>query len=96
MGVDSILRRSNYKSMADQNLVNEKKALLDEAKAIETNANAELKAIQERAEIVSANAEIQAIQTKAQEELLPKSERIKAINNELLAEIDREAGIVND
>jgi hypothetical protein len=82
--------------MADQNLVNEKKALLDEAKAIETNANAELKAIQERQEIVSANAEIQAIQAKAQEELLPKSERIKAINDLLLAEIDKEAGITNE
>ena len=82
--------------MADQNLVNEKKSLLEEAKAIETNANAEIKAIQERPEIVSANEEIQAIQTKAQEELEPKSERIKLINTELLAEIDKEAGIVND
>ena len=82
--------------MAAQNLVNEKKALLDEAKAIETNANAELKAIQEREEIVSANAEIQAIQTKAQEEILPKSERINEINDLLLAEIDREAGITNE
>lgn len=82
--------------MADQNLVNEKKALLDEAKAIETNANAEIKAIQERPEIVSANEEIQAIQAKAQEELLPKSERIKTINTELLAEIDKEAGITNE
>ena len=34
--------------MADQNLVNEKKSLLEEAKAIETNANAEIKAIQEK------------------------------------------------
>jgi hypothetical protein len=82
--------------MADQNLVNEKKSLLDEAKAIEATANAEIKAIQERPEIVSANAEIQAIQAKAQEELLPKSERIKTINTELLAEIDKEAGITND
>lgn len=79
--------------MADQNLLNEKKSLLDEAKAIETNANAEIKAIQERQEIVSANAEIQAIQTKAQEELKPKSERLLEINNSLIAEIDKEAGI---
>jgi len=79
--------------MADQNLLNEKKSLLDEAKAIETNANAEIKAIQERQEIVSANAEIQAIQTKAQEELKPKSERLLEINNLLIAEIDKEAGI---
>ena len=98
--------------MSDQNLVNEKKSLLDEVKVIQDNAkaqikeiqereeivraNAEIKAIQERQEIVSANAEIQAIQAKAQEELLPKSERIKTINTELLAEIDKEAGIVND
>ena len=79
--------------MADQNLLNEKKSLLDEAKAIETNANAEIKAIQERQEIVSANAEIQAIQAKAQEELKPKSERLLEINNSLIAEIDKEAGI---
>jgi len=79
--------------MADQNLVNEKKSLLEEAKAIEANANAEIKAIQERQEIVSANAEIQAIQTKAQEELKPKSERLLQINNSLIAEIDKEAGI---
>jgi len=67
--------------MTDRNqLANEKKALLDEAKAIETNAN----------------AQIEAIQKEAQEQLKPKSERIIAINTELLAEIDREAGIVND
>jgi hypothetical protein len=67
--------------MADRNqLANEKKALLDEAKTIEANAN----------------AQIEAIQREAQEQLKPKSERIIAINTELLAEIDREAGIVND
>tara|TARA_Y100001963_G_scaffold158584_1_gene258744 strand:+ start:2229 stop:2432 length:204 start_codon:yes stop_codon:yes gene_type:complete len=67
--------------MADRNqLANEKKALLDEAKTIETNAN----------------AQIEAIQKEAQEQLKPKSERIVAINNELLASIDEEAGIVND
>ena len=67
--------------MADRNqLANEKKALLDEAKAIETNAN----------------AQIEAIQKEAQEQLKPKSERIVAINQELLASIDEEAGIVND
>ena len=83
--------------MTDRNqLANEKKALLDEAKAIETNANAEIKAIQERPEIVSANEEIKALDKKAQEELKPKGERIKAINDLLLAEIDKEAGIVND
>ena len=82
--------------MADQNLVNEKKALLDEAKAIETNAKSEIKAIQEREEVVRANAEVKAIETKAQGELKPKGERIMAINDLLLAEIDKEAGIVND
>ena len=67
--------------MTDRNqLANEKKALLDEAKAIETNAN----------------AQIEAIQREAQEQLKPKSERIVAINGELLASIDEEAGIVND
>jgi len=67
--------------MTDRNqLANEKKALLDEAKAIETNAN----------------AQIEAIQKEAQEQLKPKSERIVAINQELLASIDEEAGIVND
>ena len=67
--------------MADRNqLANEKKALLDEAKVIETNAN----------------AQIEAIQREAQEQLKPKSERIVAINGELLASIDEEAGIVND
>ena len=67
--------------MADRNqLANEKKALLDEAKTIETNAN----------------AQIEAIQKDAQEQLKPKSERIIAINGELLASIDEEAGIVND
>ena len=67
--------------MADRNqLANEKKALLDEAKTIETNAN----------------AQIEAIQKDAQEQLKPKSERIVAINQELLASIDEEAGIVND
>ena len=67
--------------MADRNqLANEKKALLDEAKTIETNAN----------------AQIEAIQREAQEQLKPKSERIVAINGELLASIDEEAGIVND
>ena len=67
--------------MADRNqLANEKKALLDEAKVIETNAN----------------AQIEAIQKEAQEQLKPKSERIVAINQELLASIDEEAGIVND
>jgi|TARA_Y100001968_G_C19087474_1_gene586027 ribosomal protein S25 len=67
--------------MADRNqLANEKKALLDEAKTIETNAN----------------AQIEAIQKEAQEQLKPKSERIVAINQELLASIDEEAGIVND
>ena len=66
--------------MADRNqLANEKKALLDEAKTIETNAN----------------AQIEAIQKEAQEQLKPKSERIVAINQELLASIDEEAGIVN-
>ena len=83
--------------MADRNqLANEKKALLDEAKVIETNANAQIKVIQEREEIVSANAEIQAIQKEAQEQLKPKHERIIAINDELLKSIDEEAGIVND
>ena len=67
--------------MADRNqLAQEKKALLDEAKTIETNAN----------------AQIEAIQREAQEQLKPKSERIIAINGELLASIDEEAGIVND
>ena len=67
--------------MADRHqLANEKKALLDEAKTIETNAN----------------AQIEAIQKEAQEQLKPKSERIVAINQELLASIDEEAGIVND
>ena len=67
--------------MSDRNqLANEKKALLDEAKTIETNAN----------------AQIEAIQKEAQEQLKPKSERIVAINQELLASIDEEAGIVND
>ena len=67
--------------MADRNqLANEKKALLDEAKTIESNAN----------------AQIEAIQKEAEEQLKPKSERIVAINNELLASIDEEAGIVND
>ena len=67
--------------MAARNqLANEKKALLDEAKTIETNAN----------------AQIEAIQKEAQEQLKPKSERIVAINQELLASIDEEAGIVND
>ena len=67
--------------MADRNqLAQEKKALLDEAKTIETNAN----------------AQIEAIQKDAQEQLKPKSERIVAINQELLASIDEEAGIVND
>tara|TARA_Y100001938_G_scaffold130267_1_gene186075 strand:- start:38 stop:241 length:204 start_codon:yes stop_codon:yes gene_type:complete len=67
--------------MADRNqLAQEKKALLDEAKTIETNAN----------------AQIEAIQREAQEQLKPKSERIVAINGELLASIDEEAGIVND
>ena len=67
--------------MADRNqLAQEKKALLDEAKTIETNAN----------------AQIEAIQKEAQEQLKPKSERIVAINQELLASIDEEAGIVND
>ena len=67
--------------MADRNqLANEKKALLDEAKTIETNAN----------------AQIEEIQKEAQEQLKPKSERIVAINQELLASIDEEAGIVND
>ena len=67
--------------MSDRNqLANEKKALLDEAKVIETNAN----------------AQIEEIQKEAQEQLKPKSERIVAINNELLTSIDEEAGIVND
>tara|TARA_R100001443_G_scaffold62188_1_gene72134 strand:- start:36 stop:239 length:204 start_codon:yes stop_codon:yes gene_type:complete len=67
--------------MADRNqLANEKKALLDEAKTIETNAN----------------AQIEAIQKEAQEQLKPKSERIVAINQELLASIDEEAGIVKE
>ena len=67
--------------MSDRNqLANEKKALLDEAKAIETNAN----------------AQIEAIQKEAQEQLKPKSERIIAINNELLTSIDEEAGITNE
>jgi len=79
--------------MPDPNLVNEKKALLDEAKAIQDNAKLEIKAIQERQEIVSANAEVKAIETKAQEELNPKNQRIIEINNLLIAEIDNEAGI---
>ena len=82
--------------MPDLNLVNEKKALLDEAKAIQDNLKAEIKAIQERPEIVNANEEIKALDKKAQEELKPKGERIMAINDLLLAEIDKEAGIVND
>ena len=82
--------------MPDTNLVNEKKALLDEAKAIQDNLKAEIKAIQERSEIVSANEEIKALEKKAQEELKPKGERIMVINDLLLAEIDKEAGIVND
>ena len=82
--------------MPDTNLVNEKKALLDEAKAIQDNLKAEIKAIQERQEIVNANEEIKALDKKAQEELKPKGERIMAINDLLLAEIDKEAGIVND
>ena len=82
--------------MPDTNLVNEKKALLDEAKAIQDNLKAEIKAIQERQEIVNANEEIKALDKKAQEELKPKGERIMAINDLLLAQIDKEAGIVND
>ena len=82
--------------MADLNLVNEKKGLLDEAKVIQDNLKAEIKAIQERPEIVSANSEIQALEKKAQEDLKPKSERIIAINDLLLAEIDKEAGITNE
>ena len=54
--------------MSDQNLVNEKKSLLDEVKVIQDNA-------------------------KAQEELKPKGERLLEINNSLIAEIDKEAGI---
>tara|TARA_R100001463_G_C3373821_1_gene204728 strand:- start:92 stop:340 length:249 start_codon:yes stop_codon:yes gene_type:complete len=79
--------------MADQNLVNEKKTLLDEVKVIQDNAKAEIKAIQEREEIVRANSEIKTIESKAQEELKPKSERLLEINNSLIAEIDKEAGI---
>ena len=56
----------------------------------------EIKAIQERPEIVNANSEIQALEKKAQEDLNPKSERIIAINDLLLAEIDKEAGITNE
>ena len=82
--------------MPDTNLVNEKKALLDEAKAIQDNLKAEIKAIQERSEIVSANEEIKALEKKAQEELKPKGERIMVINDLLLAEIDKEAGITNE
>ena len=82
--------------MPDTNLVNEKKALLDEAKAIQDNLKAEIKAIQERQEIVSANEEIKALEKKAQEDLKPKGERIMAINDLLLAEIDKEAGITNE
>ena len=79
--------------MSDQNLVNEKKSLLDEVKVIQDNAKAQIKEIQEREEIVRANAEIKAIDTKAQEELKPKGERLLEINNSLIAEIDKEAGI---
>ena len=79
--------------MADQNLVNEKKSLLDEVKVIQDNAKTQIKEIQERPEIVNANTEIKAIETKAQEELKPKSERLLEINNSLIAEIDKEAGI---
>ena len=79
--------------MSDQNLVNEKKSLLDEVKVIQDNAKAQIKEIQEREEIVRANSEIKAIDTKAQEELKPKGERLLEINNSLIAEIDKEAGI---
>ena len=83
--------------MADRNqLANEKKALLDEAKVIETNANAQIEAVQKAEAVVAANAQIQAIQKEAQEQLKPKSERITAINNELLTSIDEEAGITNE
>ena len=58
--------------MADQNLVNEKKALLDEAKAIQDNLKAEIKAIQERQEIVNANEEIKSLDKKHSYELLEK------------------------
>ena len=82
--------------MSDQNLVNEKKSLLDEVKVIQDNAKAQIKEIQEREEIVRANAEIKAIDTKAQEELKPKGERLLEINNSLIAEIDKEAGITSE
>ena len=83
--------------MSDRNqLANEKKALLDEAKVIETNANVQIEAVQKSDAVVTATAQIQAIQKEAQEQLKPKSERITAINNELLTSIDEEAGIVND
>ena len=81
MGVDSILRRSNHKTMADRNqLANEKKGLVEEATVIENNAT----------------SQIEAIQKEAQEQLKPKHERIIAINDELLKSIDEEAGITNE
>ena len=83
--------------MSDRNqLANEKKALLDEAKVIETNANAQIEAVQKSEAVVAATAQIQAIQKEAQEQLKPKSEMIIEINDLLLAEIDREAGITNE
>ena len=83
--------------MSDRNqLANEKKALLDEAKVIETNANAQIEAVQKSEAVVAATALIQAIKKEEQEQLKPKSESITAINNELLTSIDEEAGIVND
>ena len=67
--------------MVDRNqLANEKKTLLDEVKEIEKNAN----------------AQIEAIQKEAQAQLKPKSERIIAINGELLTSIDEEAGITKE
>ena len=79
-------------------LAQEKKALLEEVRTIETNANAQIEAIQREAqeEIKPQKEKIEAIHSEAQEELKPKTKRVIEINNLLLKSIDEEAGISND
>ena len=83
--------------MPDTNqLVQEQEALINEAKQIANEADAEIKAIQERPEIVSANAEIEAINKKANEKLEPKNKRIAEITAECMKELRVQNGLTNE
>ena len=81
MGVDSILRRSYYKSMADLNqLAQEKDTLTKQANEI----------------VKEADAQIKAITKEAEEKLKPTNERLSQIQKEILDEVDSQAGIVKE